>query len=92
MNEHVERAGIGDCFCFLVLLTFWEMEASGMAGFLPPTPILGSLLAPKACTEHRVRDTSCAQSLISALAKPMGSCDVYLLVIHKCILYFHLGS
>lgn len=57
MNEHVESAGIGDWFCVLVLLTFWEMEASGMAGFPPPTPILGFLSAPTASTEHRVRDT-----------------------------------
>lgn len=32
MNEHMESAGMGAWFCVLVLLTFWEMEADGMAG------------------------------------------------------------
>lgn len=93
MKEHMESAGMGGWLRVLVQLTFWEMEADGLAG------------SPAACSNpsaplgshslHRAeggRHFFCAQSLISSLAKPVGSCDEYLLVIHKRILYFQPGS
>lgn len=56
MNEHMESAGIRGWFCVLVLLTFGEMEAGGLAGSSPPVPILLLLLAPTACTDQGVGD------------------------------------
>lgn len=54
------------------------------------TLILVPLLAT--CSGQAMGHIFCALNPISALAKPGGSCDDSLLVIHKCILYFQRGS